>query len=342
MFNNQNKKRISKALVLTGLCALLSQGVFNNKVCAEKVYGQNDIAKLSVITKEDGNFICDEVSLKQTINDMLEGEETLASKESTTSGAVEMAQDEKAPDINKITPVPKETPASKEITTPGAIVVPQMEKIPVTITVGKSLGRPSKIESQSKVKIPISIDEKTFKRKFTGYTFDIVYDSSKLENVTVDEYEGVAKATLGTPVNCGDSKMKVTVSWKGMLREESYGTKNGVLFKVNFDIKSAFTSGETPVEIGNGKFTFTPEVETSNVTVNNGKVLFGMYGDVNGDGRIDSMDMNLIKKQMIKKTKMLEDKEARQMASDINRDGKIDMEDLKELDNSLFSPKKLK
>lgn len=368
-----NKKRISKALVLTGLCTLLNQGIINNKVCAENIDGQNDIEKLLVTIKEGGSFNGDEASLKEMVNVIVAQKETIAPKNSTTPGAVEVTQDEKVSDTNKITPVRKEiaepkesttpgavevqtqdekapdtnkiTPVPKESTTPGAIMAPEVEKIPVTITVGKALGRPSKTESQKKVKIPVSIDQETFKRKFTGYTFDIVYDSSKLENVAVDAYEGAAKATLGTPVDCGDSKMKVTVSWKGTLQEESYDGKKGVLFKVNFDIKSAFTSGETPVEITNGKFICAPGVETDNVVANNGKVLFGMYGDVNGDGRIDSMDMNLIKKQILKKsqkTKVSENKEARQMASDVNRDGKIDMEDLRELDNSIFGPKKQK
>lgn len=343
--NNKNKKIISKVLVATCLCTLLNQVIVDNRVCAENMNVQKNIENSLLNVKE--NIVPGAVEENQPI------------KENIKHDSEEQVKEETAPVEEKIEgkePVTtqEKTEVPKESTTPGAVTVPEVEKIPVsqeipavkeipvTITAGKALGRPSKTEVQSKVKIPFSVDKETFEKRFTTYTFDIVYDSSKLENIAVDAYEGIAKANIGSPIACGDSKMKVTVSWKGVLPEESYDVKNGVLFKVNFDIKPAFNSGETPIEIMNGKVIFSSVVETDTIVAHNGKVLFGMYGDINEDGCLNSRDINLLKRKIrgkLKNTKMAEDKEAVKMASDVNEDGKIDMEDLKVLVNSVFGSK---
>jgi hypothetical protein len=206
----------------------------------------------------------------------------------------------------------------------------------ITVTTGKGLGRADKKSEYANIKIPFTIDSPSFVQRLTAYSFDIIYDPTKVGTVTVDSFNGLAKPTIGTPVTIG-SKEKVTVSWNGTFTGDLttlYNNSKGVLFKLNFVAKTAFTSGdgETPIEIGTGSFTFSSGGSSSNITGTNGKIIFGIYGDVNGDGAITSSDTNLINKYVSGKTAAITG-EAKLTAADVNGDGSITAEDAKEISN---------
>jgi FOG: WD40-like repeat len=213
------------------------------------------------------------------------------------------------------------------------VVAPQTVPTTTGITAGKGLvriitGKPQYANS----KIPFVINSQSFSQNPTGYSFDVIYDPTKVGTVTVDSFSSLTKPTVGTPSPAADSsKKKVTVSWNGTLTGD-YNSSKGVLFKLNFVAKQDFTSGETPIEIGTGgSFTFASG--TSSVTGTTGKITSGIiYGDVNGDGAITSSDTNLINKYVSGKTSAITD-ETKKIAADVNGDGSITAADAKEISN---------
>ena len=207
----------------------------------------------------------------------------------------------------------------------------------VTLTAGKGLVRIMTGKPQyANAKIPFVIDSQSFFQNPTGYSFDVIYDPTKVETVTVDSSNSLTKPTVGAPVDADGSNKKVTVTWNGNFTGQDlnsiYNSSKGVLFRLNFLANQDFTSGETPIEIGTGgSFTFASG--SSSITGTSGKIISGIiYGDVNGDGAITSSDTNLINKYVSGKiTAILGD--LKQAAADVNGDGIITAADAKEISN---------
>ena len=155
-----------------------------------------------------------------------------------------------------------------------------------------------------------------------------------IEVYTADNKNGIAvPAALETIITIDSTHAKVNVSWSGTSPSVDYTTSKGMLFKLNFKVKAEFTAGdiETIIGITNASFTKTSGVY-NNVTVNSGKIMFGIYGDVNGDGYITSSDTNLINKYVSGKNTAITG-EAKLTAADVNGDGSITAEDAKEISN---------
>ncbi|MDW8803039.1 dockerin type I repeat-containing protein [Clostridium sp. A1-XYC3] len=205
---------------------------------------------------------------------------------------------------------------------------------PISVTAGRGLGRADKKPEFANAKIPFVIDSKSFSKNLTGYSFDVLYDPTKVEEVTVDSSSGMTKPTIGAPVADG-SKERVTLTWSGTFTEDLaaiYNANKGVLFKLNFVTKPTFVSDETNIEIGTGSFSFITGVSSSNIQGTNGKIMFGIYGDVDGDGKITSADANLINKYVLGRTSVITS-EAKLIAADVNGDGKITSQDATEILN---------
>ena len=159
------------------------------------------------------------------------------------------------------------------------VVAPQTVPTTTGITAGKGLIRIMTGKPQyANVKIPFFIDSQSFSKNPTGYSFDVIYDPTKVGIVTVDSSNGLTKPTIGTPSPAADSsKEKVTVSWNGTLTGD-YTSSKGILFKLNFIAKQDFTSGKTTAIPGELKQAAADAKEISNYISGKASTLKTLFG----------------------------------------------------------------
>ncbi|MDW8803040.1 dockerin type I repeat-containing protein [Clostridium sp. A1-XYC3] len=209
-----------------------------------------------------------------------------------------------------------------------------LEITTISVTAGRGLGRADKKLEFANVKIPFFIDSQSFLKDLTSYSFDILYDPTKVGTVTVDTSSGMTKPTIGAPVIDG-SKERVTLTWSGTFTEDLvsiYNANKGVLFKLNFVTKPDFVADGTNIEVGTGSFNFGTGVSSSNIVRVNGKIMFGIYGDIDGDGKITSADSNLVNKYTTGRKSFITG-EVKETAADVNADGHITSADATEILN---------
>lgn len=223
---------------------------------------------------------------------------------------------------------PEDQVLVRDITVTGG--GPVISGDPVAVSVGTGLGSVAATVAGARlVKIPVSVDVSTFTAGITGYSFDITYNPAKVTPTGVvaysaDNKNGIAvPASIGTITSIDSTTSKVNIAWTGTLAQAPNTTNKGVLLKVIFTAESGFVKadGQTDFNVINSSFMLASGA-SNNVTVNTGKMYFGVYGDVTGDSQVTSADVTQIIRSSLGKSSTVTTAD-RIMAADVTGDAQV-------------------
>lgn len=157
------------------------------------------------------------------------------------------------------------------------------------------------------VNIPFKLAPSENNASITGYAFDVCYDPSKVTPTGIVAYTDNNKNGIAVPPALGEISTvdsvnaKVYASWSGTLAATPAVGSDVLLFKIIFDIQPGFTSADaqTSISVINPFFSLTSGT-TTNVTVSNGAVIYGLPGDVSGDGNVNNTDCIMMARKILR------------------------------------------
>ena len=197
----------------------------------------------------------------------------------------------------------------------GTITVEEPEEIPEKADATVTIDSVSIIKGNNKT-VSVSISENSNAEMIQ---FAIEYDSSVLKVVSCSAGSIVSDALINS-----NEPGIIYFIWEALSPINSAGE----LLNIEFAVADGAKAQETTVEISNEEelLFVDPNYEELNVEIVNGtvKVIDVLYGDVNGDGKINVIDANLVRKAA---AKMITIDENQKLAADVNGDGKINVID---------------
>ena len=189
------------------------------------------------------------------------------------------------------------------------------EKVPEKVDATVTIDSVSIIKGTNKT-VSVSISENSNAEMIQ---FAIEYDSSVLKVVSCSAGSIVSDALINS-----NEPGIIYFIWEALSPINSAGE----LLNIEFAVADGAKAQETTVEISNEEelLFVDPSYEELNVEIVNGtvKVIDVLYGDVNGDGKINVIDANLVRKAA---AKMITIDENQKLAADVNGDGKINVID---------------
>lgn len=182
------------------------------------------------------------------------------------------------------------------------------------------------------ITVPVSIENNT---GINAFGFTVEYDNTALTPTEIIAGEVIdGKGSIQSNLDdTGINRNKpdeVTVTWlSDDLENNTMG--NGELFGIKFTVNSSADIGFYPVKIKytDGDITNTDGAEIGLTTSSGGvavEEITVMYGDVNCDGRVNIIDIVLLRKYNANLS--VEISEEGLLAADVNCDGKIDSKDI--------------
>lgn len=215
-----------------------------------------------------------------------------------------------------------ESKEEKPEITPTPTPEPDINENLSTVTVGRV---DSKAGAEVVVPVIISDNKGICESKFV-----LNYDNAILAPVNVEVGEVFVSGSMHTDIeNISDDKNTLTVTWENNSIADN--VENGIIFNVKFKVSEDAQEGETSVSLNKEQIEII-NADGEDISINaisggvNIKGLEITYGDVNCDGRINIIDIVLLRKYNANIP--VEITETGLLAADVNCDGEISNKDI--------------
>ena len=203
-----------------------------------------------------------------------------------------------------------------DVSATKVITVQQIDIADATLTVSSGT-----VRAGGTANVSVSISENSHAE---AVQFAVLYDSSKL---TLTSYTAGDVMKNLAPTISNPKEGVVLLNWESL----NGLTAGGSLLELTFDV-SADAAGpaiiEVPVNDSEYDFVFAKGNDMSqiNVAAVNGtlNITTLMYGDVNGDEKVNVIDANLVRRYS---AKLIELEESQMIAADVSGDGKVNVID---------------
>ena len=179
------------------------------------------------------------------------------------------------------------------------------------------------------IEVPIYINE-TPPRGIYNLNFKLRYNSQVLEVVSVSKGD-IIKDSKDFSYNITSEKDKIYIAFKDQSKSSRNIQEKGTLALIKFKIKDNAPKGEYTLEFDKNsqKDAYDSSYRILNTFYHSGSLNIQpiLYGDVDGDGAVTSLDIQYIQRYILKKTYSFPGNNGLK-AADIDGDGKITEKDL--------------